>query len=91
MAEEKENQPVPWQYLPFYRSLSEQILLFGVPKPVIVLNAVLAYIFLFNFHFIYIIPVCILVHAGSIYLAKDDDQFFDCLKKYIHTKNYYCT
>ena len=31
MAEEKENQPVPWQYLPFYRSLSEQILLFGVP------------------------------------------------------------
>ena len=91
MADDEKTKAIPWQTLPFYRSLAEQVLLFGVPKPVIVLNAVLGYIFIFNFHFFYIIPICLILHVGAIALAKNDTQFFDCLKMYTSKKNYYST
>ena len=37
----KEMESVDWQVLPFYRSLSEQVLMLGVPKVVLVLNGLL--------------------------------------------------
>lgn len=85
------NASEPWQILPFYRSLSEQVLLLGVPKPVIVLNCLIAYLFIFDLHFFYIIPVNIAIHFGAVYLAKNDDQFFDCIKSYISKKKFYNT
>lgn len=91
MADDEKTKAIPWQTLPFYRSLAEQVLMFGVPRQVIVLNAVLGYIFCFNFHFFYIIPICLIIHAGAIALAKNDTQFFDCLKMYTSKKNYYST
>ena len=86
-----DNQPVSWQVLPFYRSLTEQVLLFGVPRPLLMLNGVLAYIFIVNFHFFYILILNAIIHFGSIYVAKSDDQFFDCLRSYQSKKSYYCT
>ncbi len=89
MAEKKER--VPWQELPFYMALSEQILLLGAPKPVLVINAVVMFIFIIDFHFFYIIPFNLLIHFGCIYLARNDQQFFDCLRAYIPKKSYYST
>ncbi|MGL5257600.1 MAG: VirB3 family type IV secretion system protein [Proteocatella sp.] len=86
-----ENESYPWYGLPFYRSLSEQILMFGAPKGILILNGLLGFLFIVDFNFFWIIPVNILLHFGCIYLAKNDDQFFDCLREYIHKKNYYCT
>lgn len=87
----EENESFPWFELPFYRSLSEQILLLGAPKPILILNGLILVLFIVDFHFWPIIPINLLIHFGSIYLAKNDDQFFDCLREYIHKKNYYCT
>ena len=87
----EDSAPQEWQVLPFYRSLSEQVLMFGVPKPLLVINALLAYMFIVNFHFWYILVLNAIIHFGSIYIASQDDQFFDCLKSYQSKKSYYCT
>lgn len=85
------EKDIPWFHLPFYRSLSEQILLMGAPKSVLIINGLIMLLFIVDFHFWYIIPMNLLVHFGCIYLAKNDAQFFDCLRGYIHKKKYYCT
>jgi type IV secretion system protein VirB3 len=87
----EENESLPWFELPFYRSLSEQILLLGAPKAILILNGLIMVLFIVDFSFWMIIPINLLIHFGCIYLAKNDDQFFDCLRAYIHKKNYYCT
>ena len=86
-----ENKGAQRYELPFYRSLTEQILFLGAPRAAIMLNAMVAFLFIINFHFWYILPVNLLFHFGCIYVAKNDDQFFDCLKVYQKKKNYYCT
>ena len=86
-----ESKGAEWYELPFYRSLTEQILFLGAPRAAIMLNALVAFLFIINFHFWYILPVNLLFHFGCIYVAKNDDQFFECLKTYQTKKNYYCT
>lgn len=88
---EENDRAAEWFDIPLYRALSEKILLLGVPKPVIALNACVAFLFVVNFGFFYIIILSLIVHFGCIYAAKSDDQFFDALKAYINKKNYYCT
>ena len=80
-----------WFELPFYRSLTEQILLLGAPKPALLINGLVGFLFIINFRFWYIIPLTILIHFGCIYVAKNDAQFVDCLQAYNSKKNYYCT
>lgn len=80
-----------WFELPFYRSLSEQVLLFGASKSFIFFNGLVALLFIMYLHFWYILPICLILHFLCIYVSKNDDQFFDCLKFYIRKKNYYCT
>lgn len=87
----KEMESVDWQVLPFYRSLAEQVLMLGVPKVVLILNGLVGFIFVMNFHFWYILIVNAIVHFGAIYLAKNDDQFFECLQNYQSKKNFYST
>ncbi len=91
MAAEDDKKTLPWYDLPFYRSLTEKILMFGAPRGVILANALVAVLFLMDFHFWQIIPICIVVHCGCIYVCKSDDQFFDALRSYISKKNYYST
>ena len=85
-----EEQPLGFQ-LPLYRSLTEQILIAGAPKSVIVVNSMVMAIFILSLHFFWILPLNLIIHYGAIYLTKQDDQLFDCLLKYTRSKNYYCT
>lgn len=77
--------------LPLYRSLTEEILLAGAPKGMIVLNVSLMAFFIMTMHFLWIIPLNIVIHIGAVFLTKQDDRFFDCLRIYIGQKNYYGT
>lgn len=77
--------------LPLYRSLTEQILLAGAPKNVIVANAVVAAFFIMTLHFFWILPLNMLIYFGSIYLTSTDEQFFACLVRYVRKKEYYST
>ena len=75
--DKEETKNVAWFELPFYRSLTEQILFLGAPRSAIMVNALIAFLFIINFHFWYIVPVSLIFHFGCIYVARNDDQFFD--------------
>ncbi len=77
--------------LPLYRSLTEPILFAGAPRPVIVLNLVVMFIFLISLHFIWIVPLNLAIHFGAIYITKQDPQAFECLLVYLHQKKTYNT
>jgi type IV secretory pathway VirB3-like protein len=82
----------PYKYsLPLYRSLTEPILLAGAPPIMIVFNFMIMAIFLFSFHFIWILPLNAAIHFGVIYITKQDPQAFDCLIAYLHQKSQYNT
>lgn len=85
-----EEIPVGFR-LPLYRSLTEEVLLAGAPKGMIVLNVSLMAFFILSMHFLWIIPVNIIIHIGAVFLTKQDDRFFDCLRIYIAQKNRYST
>lgn len=86
----KEDFPAGYR-LPLYRSLTEKLLLAGAPKNVIVINAMLAAIFIIPFSFFWILPINLLVYSGSIYFTQKDDHFFECLVRYVRKKDFYCT
>ena len=73
--------------LPLYRALTEPILMVGAPPQMIVFNAMIFSIFVFSFHFFWIIPLNALIHFGTIYVTKKDPQAFECLVAYLHQKN----
>jgi type IV secretion system protein VirB3 len=89
MAKEGSNANV--FSLPLYRALTEPILLAGAPPQMIVFNAMIFSIFVFSFHFFWIIPLNVIIHFGIIYVTKKDPQAFECLSAYLHQKSSYQT
>lgn len=75
--------------LPLYRALTEQLLVAGAPRSMIVLNFCIATVFIMALHFLWIIPLNIIIHCGAAYVSKSDDQFFDAFRRYINKKHYY--
>lgn len=74
---------------PLFRALTGQLLIAGAPRGMIVLNMCLAAIFLMALHIPWIVPVNLLIHLSAVYLTKEDEQFFDILRRYLHKKSYY--
>lgn len=82
----------PYRFsLSLYRSLTEPILMAGAPPMMIVFNFMIMCIFLFSFHFIWILPLNLAIHFGVIYVTKQDPQAFDCLVAYLHQESSYHT
>jgi type IV secretion system protein VirB3 len=71
--------------------LTEQLLVAGAPRGMIVMNFCLAAIFIMALHFIWILPLNIAIHCGAVYVNKSDDQFFDALRRFLNKKKYYST
>ncbi|HOJ78516.1 MAG TPA: VirB3 family type IV secretion system protein [Bacillota bacterium] len=75
--------------IPIHHSLTEQILLGGVPRGIAILNGTLAAAFALGMHTITPLPICLVVHIVAMFAAKKDPQFFDCFKRHIQQKSYY--
>ena len=88
---DKEEELRSWYNVDFFRGLMEPALLAGVPKPVLIWNAMFAVFLIMNFGFFYILIFTFLVHFLAIYVCKGDVQFFDCIKSYMNKKRYYNT
>lgn len=88
---DREEAVSSWYDVDFFRGLTEPSLLAGVPKPVLVWNALFAVFLILNFGFFYILIFTFLLHFLAIYVCKSDVQFFDCIKSYMNKKRYYST
>lgn len=80
-----------WYHIPFFRSLTVYILFLGIPRNVLVINAIIGFMFIMYFHFPYILIFNVLAYAIAVYLVRDDKQFFDCLSTYMRKDSYYST
>jgi len=88
---QEDNEVIPFYELPLYHAMIDKILLFGAPIVPIVLNISLAVLFIFYFHFFWILIVTAVIHYACTRLSKNDAQFFDCLFVYQRKKKYYST
>lgn len=77
--------------IPVHRSLTEQILLGGVPRAVAILNGTICAAFAIGLHSFYVVPFCLMLHAAAMVMTKRDPQFFDAFKRHIKHKGYYST
>ena len=77
--------------IPIHRSLTEQILLGGVPRQIALLNGTLGAAMVIGLHSWIGIPICPFIHVIAVAATKKDPQFFDCFKRHINQKSYYST
>lgn len=75
--------------IPIHRSLTEQIMIGGVPKPIAIINGSIAAAFVLMLSSFYIVPVCVVVHVAARLAAKKDPQFFEVFKRHLYQKTYY--
>lgn len=77
--------------IPIHRSITEPMMLGGVPRSVALLNGTLAAAFGLGLQSFYVLPGCIILHIICMIFTKRDPQFFDCFRRHIKQKSYYST
>lgn len=74
---------------PLYKSLTQQILLCGAPRKIIIFNFAFAALCFLTFKTYYLLFISVAIHFISVYITQFDDQFFDCLHRYLSKKKFY--
>lgn len=77
--------------IPIHRSLTEEMLLGGVPRAVALINGTVAAAFGLGLHSFIPLPICIVIHVLAVVATKQDPQFFDAFKRHINQKTHYST
>jgi type IV secretion system protein TrbD len=75
--------------IPIHRSLTEQILLGGVPRGIAILNGTFIAAMGLGLHSFYAVPVGLVFHLLALAATKKDPQFFDCFSRHIKQKDHY--
>ena len=75
--------------VPIHRSLTQPILIAGVPREIAILNGTFTAAFVLGLHSLSALPVGLLLHAISSRLAKHDPMFFQTFRRHIHHKRFY--
>jgi type IV secretion system protein VirB3 len=80
---------IPGFEIPIHRSLTECILLAGVPRQAALLNATFTAAFVFGLQCWYALPAGIGLHWLALRLTRRDDRFFDVLRRTLHFRAFY--
>lgn len=83
---EKENDGFE---IPIHRSLTEPILMGGVPREIAIINGTMAGAFVLGAQMYLTIPIFIVIHFLAVIATKKDPQFFDAFKRHINHKPFY--
>lgn len=75
--------------VPIHRSLTQQIMLAGVPREIAILNGTTVAAFGLGLHSFWAIPIGIILHVLAVVAARKDPQFFGCFRRHIKQKSYY--
>lgn len=77
--------------IPIHKSLTQDILLGGVPRTYALLNGAVGAGLGIGGGSWYIIPLFIFIHMALAYAHRTDFQFVDCLRRFFYQKKYYST
>lgn len=72
-----------------HRSLTEPILMAGVPRSFCIVNWTIAAALIMGLHIWFFLPVNIIVHFLGAMLIKKDRDFFKILSRHMKYKKYY--
>lgn len=75
--------------IPIHQSLTQPILLAGVPRKFAVLNGTIAAALVLGLHSLWGIPVCLVIHIAAVIMTKKDPYFFEIMRRHIKQKSYY--
>lgn len=76
-------------YVPLHRSLTEPILIGGVPKGIALLNGTICSALLIGLSSFWPIGVGVFVHLVFAYFTRKDPQWFEILKIHLKEKDRY--
>lgn len=79
----------PGYEIPIHRSLTEPILMAGVPHQIAILNGTFVSAMLFGAHSVYSLPFGIIFHLLAAAATKKDPKFFDAFRRHIDQHNIY--
>ena len=80
---------VPGFNITLHSSISQPLLLAGVPRKFAILNGTICAAFALGLHSLYVIPVCLAAHLVGVFLTKRDPYFFSTITRHIRQKPYY--
>ena len=75
--------------VPIHRSLTQPILIGGVPREFAILNGAVSSVLLFGLHSVLGIPLFLILHATAYLLARSDPYFLDTFRRHINHAHYY--
>ena len=76
--------------IPLFQSLTQPILLGGVPRTFAILNGVLAAVISIPLGLFYVgIPLAISLHAFAAWMTKRDPYFFEVLIRHLRLSHYW--
>lgn len=75
--------------IPIHRSLTQPVMIAGVPREIAILNGTFTAAFVLGLHSLIALPVGALFHGIAYRLAKHDPLFFQTFRRHIHHKRFY--
>lgn len=81
----------PGYRIAIHNSLTQPILMAGVPRRFAILNGTLCAAFVLGLQAIMTLPIFLLVHGVAVYLTKKDPYFFDVMVRHLRQKTFYRT
>jgi len=72
-----------------HRSLTEQILIAGVPRKFAILNGTFVAAMGLGLHSFYALPLGLALHLLAVAATRKDPQFFECLQRQLKQKDHY--
>lgn len=74
-----------------HHSLTQPILLGGVPRRFAILNGTFCAAFVLGLQAIFTVPIFVVIHMIAVYLTKKDPYFFEVMLRHLRQKAFYRT
>ena len=75
--------------VPIHSSLTQPILILGVPREFALLNGTLTAALVFGLHSIFALPLGVIAHITAVYLTKRDPQFLKTFRRHLKHRAFY--
>ena len=75
--------------IPIHRSLTQPIMIGGVPREIAILNGTITAALVLGMHSFWGLPLGLVIHIASLTLSKRDPQFFATFRRQVKQRSFY--